>query len=194
MLGRNWTVLQHDNVGNKHQQHRGAVGVRRWSTGSNSNTSRSSNTKASSVPIEAASPDSVSDQAAYDSHCRILEAGAVLCRAEIAVLPGGARGMVAKQRILPGQSVLECAAANILAVPKTAAAVEGWQRWLQLYTSAHGPLPQQLTDFLAGAWCRQRCPHVRNQSCRPALLPAAMDQCRSTQGIAVVIHHRHVYC
>jgi hypothetical protein len=58
--------------------------------------------------------------------------------------------MVAKQPILPGQTVLECAAANILAVPKTEAAVEGWQSWLQLYTTAHGSLPQQLLDFLAG--------------------------------------------
>uniref|UniRef100_A0A383W455 SET domain-containing protein n=1 Tax=Tetradesmus obliquus TaxID=3088 RepID=A0A383W455_TETOB len=57
--------------------------------------------------------------------------------------------MVATQLILPGETVLQCAAANILAVPKTAAAVEGWQSWLQLYTSAHGPLAQQLQDFLA---------------------------------------------
>jgi hypothetical protein len=65
--------------------------------------------------------------------------------------------MVAKQLILPGQTVLECAAANILAVPKTAEAVEEWRKWLAVYASAHGPLPQQLLSFLAGAPAGQQC-------------------------------------
>jgi hypothetical protein len=89
-----------------------------------------------------------------------------VCNAEIAALPGAARGMVAKQLILPGQIVLQCAAANILAVPKTEAAVAAWQLWLQAYTATHGPLPQQLLDLLAGAPQQQCLPRGDSAACQ----------------------------
>ncbi|KAF6250378.1 hypothetical protein COO60DRAFT_860171 [Scenedesmus sp. NREL 46B-D3] len=145
MLGHSRAVSHLQKTCDQRQRQRFQQGCRRWTRCS----SRSSSSAGASNITSVCAKPSMSDQADLVQHCQILKAGATLCNAEITALPGGARGMVAKQLILPGHSVLECAAANILAVPKTTAAVDHWHSWLQLYTSAHGPLPQQLLDFLA---------------------------------------------